>query len=347
MANPSTLREALDAKAVQALSPLDVRDDAALAEVVDVLAQPRPIGEAEAVEAWIKTSWEAVGVQKLDAAGKVRFAEFFRRIGFVPKYKSYGVKYAAPFGYALFDLKDGEGFSIQLHETMKIEAFHILAPHSQAFVLLCSREEWDKHGAEMVSLWEDGRPDESLLAYRPQPGDVTVVNDLSTIHSVIGCVLEEFATSSYDVVVRLHDQNAGRAVDLPAAHVPVSDVLATAGTFDPQHYVFRDGDDWTRQPVPENSYDIVSLEDKGLKGWHVVVDEGSSTEGKVGPDNILTVFNLSGTLALDVEGTQIELAAGDVTALAPGTAYRFTGSGGQAHVSLCDVSLEIAFADLR
>src|SRR5262249_43396974 len=40
-------------------------------------------------------------------------------------------------------------------------------------------------------------------------GDVFVIDQLNVVHTVIGCVLEEFATVSTDMVDRLHDQNAG------------------------------------------------------------------------------------------------------------------------------------------
>ena len=39
-----------------------------------------------------------------------------------------------------------------------------------------------------------------------------VIDRLRTVHTVVGCVLEEFATVSTDMVNRLHDQNAGREV---------------------------------------------------------------------------------------------------------------------------------------
>ncbi len=46
----------------------------------------------------------------------------------------------------------------------------------------------------------------------PRPGDVIVIDKLSVVHSVVGCVLAEFATVSTDMVDRLHDQNEGAPI---------------------------------------------------------------------------------------------------------------------------------------
>ena len=46
----------------------------------------------------------------------------------------------------------------------------------------------------------------------PDPGDVFVISELGVVHTVFGCVLEEYANVSTDMVARLHDQNAGRAI---------------------------------------------------------------------------------------------------------------------------------------
>jgi len=49
----------------------------------------------------------------------------------------------------------------------------------------------------------------------PSPGDVFVVNDLNIVHTVIGCVLEEFANVSADMVDRLYDQNLANREQIP------------------------------------------------------------------------------------------------------------------------------------
>jgi hypothetical protein len=41
---------------------------------------------------------------------------------------------------------------------------------------------------------------------------VFVISELGVVHTVMGCVLEEYATVSTDMVERLHDQNAGKRI---------------------------------------------------------------------------------------------------------------------------------------
>ncbi len=321
----------------------NVRDDAILTDVIATLGVPRPIGEVEAVEAWIKRSWIQAGIHDADAALRRRFADYFRRLGFVAKYKSYGVKYAAPFGYTLFDLQDNSGFSIQLHESAKVEAFHVIGLRKNAFMVLCTVPEWQQHAAEFVAAWADGHPETSPIAHQPRVGDVAVVEDLSTVHTVIGCVLEEYATSSYDVVLRLHDQNQGRPVVLPATHTPIREVLAQAEDVAPRR-VLRYGNGWQTAGMPSGTVDIAHLPGMGLIARHLVVDATTPSAGTVSTDNVVTLFVLDGAIDLDVDGAPMRLAAGDVTAMAPATAYRISGAG---RVAWCEVAAKFAFEDLR
>lgn len=345
MVNIEELNEVLVSGAVDFLHPCDVWDDGSLKNLRNALSVPRPICQVEAAEAWIKKSWAYLGVDSLDRQSRVRFAKFFLQLGVLPKYKSYGVKYAAPFGYSLFDLQDGGGFSIQLHETAKIEAFHVLGVHPCAFILLCTRTEWDLHGPQMVELWNAGRPEESHLAYRPAPGDVVVVENLSTVHTVVGCLVEEFATSSYDVVTRIHDQNVGRKLVLPSAHESLATVLKAAELLEPRRRVRR-FERWTHGQLSSDTLEIVSLGHEGLVAKHARL-VGEAFAGSVDDLTILTVVILAGEVRLTVDSVEFDLRAGDVTALAPNSWYSIESIGYEARVSLSQVSLEIAFADLR
>jgi hypothetical protein len=344
---PSTeeLNDVLLTGAVGGLGRCDVWDDDNLDSLRVVLAVPRPIGQVEAAEAWIKRSWAHLGVDSLDRQSRVRFARFFHKLGVLPKYKSYGVKYAAPFGYSLFDLQDGGGFSIQLHEELKIEAFHVLGVHPCAFILLCTPAEWDRYGRRMIELWAGGHPEKSHLAYRPAPGDVVVVENLSTVHTVVGCLVEEFATSSYDVVTRIHDQNFGRAVELPAEHESLMTVLKTAELLEPRRRVRR-VERWHDSPLDPEVLEIVSLEHAGLVAKHAEI-MGKTFAGVVSESTILTVVVLSGQARLEVDGAEIILTTGDVTALAPKSQYSIANIDYEVRISLCQVSLGIAFSDLR
>ena len=61
------------------------------------------------------------------------FSTAFHRLGFLRKYKSYGIKFSSPFGYSIFTLHDGKGFSVQVHQAAKVEAFHVFRCHDAAY----------------------------------------------------------------------------------------------------------------------------------------------------------------------------------------------------------------------
>jgi len=186
---------------------------AALKKLASHLHRPMSLPDTERVEAVLKTYLRAIFRQHLSGDDARFLALWQRDLGFVLKYKSYGVKCATPLGYSVFLQNPGEGFSFQRHLTHKTEIFHILDPLARALVFLCSSKEWEKaYDGERFQRWLDGAPDAELdrFAVRPRPGDVYHVSELGVIHSVLGCILEEFATVSTDMVDRLHDQNAGR-----------------------------------------------------------------------------------------------------------------------------------------
>ena len=144
-----------------------------------------------------------------------RVARFQQRTGFLCKVKPYAVKCATPLGYSVFFQRPGEGFSFQRHVTRKTEVFHILdvAPGGYAFV--CSHEDWTRtYDPARFAAWLAGDLDTDYDRFRfaVRPGDVFVIDRLNVVHTVVGCVLEEFATVSTDMVDRLHDQNAGRPI---------------------------------------------------------------------------------------------------------------------------------------
>jgi hypothetical protein len=185
----------------------------ALIQLADDLSQPMPLRETERIEDVLKTYLRRIFRQRLSLDDARFLAEWQRDLGFVLKYKSYGVKCATPVGYSIFLQNPGEGFSFQRHVTHKTEIFHILEPLEQALVFLCSSADWEAaYDHDRFRRWLDGSPDIEFdrFATRPRSGDVYHVSELGLVHSVLGCVLEEFATVSTDMVDRLHDQNAGR-----------------------------------------------------------------------------------------------------------------------------------------
>jgi hypothetical protein len=183
------------------------------------------LAETEEVEDEVKTLLRAIFREVVNGDDARFLAQWQHDLGFLLKYKSYGVKCATPLGYSVFLLNPGEGFSFQRHLTRKTEIFLILEPLERALVFLCTSPEWEAaYSTDLFQQWLDGARNKQLdcLAIRPLPGDVYHVHDLGLVHSVLGCILEEFATVSTDMVDRLHDQNAGRA----EPHIPREQVMA-------------------------------------------------------------------------------------------------------------------------
>ena len=179
------------------------------------LSRDLPIETLERFETILKT------VLRMNLRGKVRgetartVAEFQKEIGLLCKYKSYAIKCASPLGYSIFLQNAGEGFSFQRHVTHKTEVFHILDVKPGGYVFICDFKDWQQcYDRDSFSAWLAGAADERYerFRYRPQPGDVFTINELGVVHTVVGCVLEEFATVSTDMVDRLHDQNAGATI---------------------------------------------------------------------------------------------------------------------------------------
>jgi quercetin dioxygenase-like cupin family protein len=111
--------------------------------------------------------------------------------------------------------RPNEGFSLQRHITHKTEVFHILEVQPGAQVFLCDYEDWQKiYNKDTFMDWLSDHSNEQYDQYKfdPMPGDIFVIDKLNVVHTVIGCVLEEFATISTDMVDRLYDQNADKPI---------------------------------------------------------------------------------------------------------------------------------------
>ena len=185
------------------------------ASLVDALRTDSPIAVLErqngsssrfSSESWL-SRWTALRIRSL--------ASFQQDLGFLLKYKSYAVKAASPLGYSVFLQRRGEGFSFQQHVTHKTEIFYILDVLPGGFVFLCDFDDWKRiYDRDSFLAWMNGAPDSRYERFRfvPEPGDVIVIDKLSVVHSVVGCVLAEFATVSTDMVDRLHDQNEGQSI---------------------------------------------------------------------------------------------------------------------------------------
>jgi mannose-6-phosphate isomerase-like protein (cupin superfamily) len=186
---------------------------AALPVLAARLSADAPIEVVERFEAILKTvllEGLAGGVPGSTARDVARFQQ---QLGFLFKYKSYAVKCATPLGYSIFFQRPGEGFSFQRHVTRKTEVFHILDVLPGGYAFLCRYDDWARaYDPVSFAAWLAGGEDPRYDAFRfdVRPGDVFVIDQLNVVHTVVGCVLEEFATVSTDMVDRLYDQNLGK-----------------------------------------------------------------------------------------------------------------------------------------
>jgi len=291
------------------------------------------IEQTEAIEDVLKT-YLVPALRQTAGVDNRLLADWSRKMGFVLKHKPYGVKCSVPLGYSIFFLKPGEGFSFQRHLTRKVEVFHILRPLDGAKAFLCSSEQWESaYDAKRFGQWLSGSQDPAFdrFSRTPQAGDVMHVSELGVVHSILGCVLEEFATVSVDLVDRLHDQNS---------RAPVTD-------YPPRADVER----WLKglpTHLPTVAYDTLEHEPKPLARSEF--DDHVSTVLRTSEALIAEKFhvNAGGRLALDVDAARpralcilgghcdlflrgrdeggsadvaaIRLGPGDVTLIAPGAA---------------------------
>ncbi|MGO9241505.1 MAG: cupin domain-containing protein [Bryobacteraceae bacterium] len=183
--------------------------------LVELLREDAPIERTERLEALYKQVLRALLTRPISGPDARQVARYQRQLGFVLKYKSYAIKAATPLGYSIFLQSPGQGFSFQHHLVHKLEVFHILAVQPGGFVFLCDYQEWQQvYERRAFENWLGGAPNPAYERFKfvPDPGDVFVISELGVVHTVVGCVLEEYATVSTDMVRRLHDQNEGRLI---------------------------------------------------------------------------------------------------------------------------------------
>jgi len=179
------------------------------------LSEDQPIELLEKYEAILKHLLRALIHSGVNGEAARGIAAFQQKLGFLFKYKSYALKASSPLGYSVFIQNRGEGFSFQQHVTRKTELLHILEVRPGGYVFICPYDDWAAaYDERSFSAWLSGQanPRYDRFSFRPRPGDVFILGRLHIVHSVIGCVLEEYATVSSDMADRLHNQNAGKSV---------------------------------------------------------------------------------------------------------------------------------------
>ena len=315
---------------------------------LETLATPQPQETVEAIEVALKRHWSTVLEAGRDEATARAFSLTFHRLGFLRKYKSYGIKFSSPFGYSIFTLHDGRGFSVQVHTVAKVEAFHVFAAHDTSYAILSSEADWHASSAEFLSEWSAGVLDDGPLGFQPAAGDVMVIDDLGVVHAVIGCVLEEYATTSNDAVQRLHDQNIGDEVVLPERHPDLGEILRPLSLV-PRSRVQREQRGWEREALADTApvTTIVEMVDRGLRGFHLTLADGQQYRTDVEPEAVTTLVCLQGAIAVDVAGIELQLQPGDSAPIAPGWDAIVRATRGASRVAVSVVREDLAFADLR
>ena len=316
---------------------------ALLPAISDYFRADANIDKTEAVERVLKSILRVLFQSPLPGPTCRKIALFQNSYRFAYKYKSYAVKAATPLGYSIFLQEASQGFSFQRHITHKTEVFHILDTRPGALVFLCEFEDWQRHyEPQRFQKWLGGAKDDFFdqRTFRPRSGDVFIISELGVVHTVMGCILEEFATVSTDMVLRLHDQNQGCPV--PAHFTRQNAEREMLGLSLPSESRLVDRRTWKSEPIArlrcEGGFETV-LTDSFVRASHREVEAGARTELRQcrGVAAVIRVFSGSGTLwVLDdselrnPEQGAIAAVSGDVFLLSPGTWFGFKNEGREA-----------------
>ena len=330
------------------------------ASLVDALRTDSPIAILEASERQLKQVLGRELARPLDGAQIRSLAAFQQELGFLLKYKSYAVKAASPLGYSVFLQRPGEGFSFQQHVTHKTEIFYILDVLPGGFVFLCDFEDWKRiYDRSSFLAWMNGAVDDRYERFRfvPKPGDVIVIDRLSVVHSVVGCVLAEFATVSTDMVDRLHDTNEGRPIPPEFTRAFSEERIRTRQWPSTSRRVTFESSGWKRadiptRPVPGGEETVFDNDGRFSASVFRIAPQSKSAT-MTDPKRATSVHVASGS-GLLLLGTADELGlpsppslsakAGDLFLVAPAAHYAFVNTGPQpAIVARHEIQPNVAF----
>ncbi len=335
-------------------------------EELEALREPltsdMPIQRLEEVEAAWKQALIEILTAPLTGSEARQVAAFQRDVGLLPKYKSYAIKASSPLGYSVFFQEPGQGFSFQQHRVHKVEIFHVLDTRPGAFALICSLDEWKAaYEKDAFARWLDGAGNPRYERWRIplQPGDVLCLEKTGIVHSVIGCILEEFATISIDLVDRLHDQNEGAAIPESFCRETALRLLGDVPAPAASHEVLLPGQ--KRRPLPRRSFsggEIVTIGAvPGLRAERIRLEGGRRSPRQMSDEEALVLFVSRGDARLFL-GTAAELGRGDLPALElprgtaamipPGMSYEIESSAADVEVSRHALRPEVALtADVQ
>lgn len=288
-----------------------------------------------------------------------RVAAFQRDVGLLPKYKSYAIKASSPLGYSVFFQEPGQGFSFQQHRHHKVEIFHVLDVMPGAFALICGLDEWNAfYERDAFSRWLEGADNPIYERWRIplRPGDVLCLQETGIVHSVIGCILEEFATISTDMVDRLHDQNAGASIPESYCRDLALRLLSAVPSPPTSQSVSLPGQE-RRQLVRQGFIggDIATIgEVPGLRASRIRLEARRQSPPQKSEEKALVLFASRGDARL-VLGTEAELARQDPPSLElprgtaalipPGMCYEIAALETEVEISLHSIHPEVALTE--
>jgi mannose-6-phosphate isomerase-like protein (cupin superfamily) len=308
-----------------------------------------PFETLERLESVLKHIVRSVCAAPASGAAARELAAFQQRIGLLFKYKSYTVKAANPLGYSIFLQNPGQGFSFQRHVTHKVELFHVLHVHPGGYVFLCDYADWLRvYRPQPFARWFAGEPDPAIERFRfhPQAGDVVTIDRLNVVHTVIGCTIEEFATTSTDMVDRLHDQNPR---DQIPAHFTRQYAQSRLRLLPPpgragRRVALTPSGFETRplQVSPIEGGARLVLEDRFLTAARWFVDAGAATALEETGGDAVALYIFSGTGSLTILGPgetpasarPIPVGPGDPFVVPAGVRYRLEAAGERLALSL-------------
>jgi hypothetical protein len=159
------------------------------------------------------------------------------------------------------------------------------------------------------------------------------------VHTVIGCILEEFATVSTDMVHRLHDQNRGRPIPPHFTRAYAESQLLKLTL--PEQNRLVDFAAWSTRVIPriprQGGCETI-LVDSFLRASHRRIEGGCNTElmRSATAAAIVRVFSGRGTLWLAddselgrLDDAAIRTGAGDVFLIPPTASYGFRNDDSQ------------------
>lgn len=318
------------------------------ASLVGALRTDAPIAVLEQSERKLKDMLRLELAAPLDGPRIRALASFQQELGFLLKYKSYAVKAASPLGYSVFLQRPGEGFSFQQHVEHKTEIFYILDVLPGGYVFLCDFADWQRvYQRDSFLAWLNGAPDERYERFRfvPQPGDVIVIDRLSVVHSVVGCVLAEFATVSTDMVDRLYDQNEGRSIPAEFTRAFSEQRIRKLAWPETSHRVTLEPSGWSRTEISSHAIlggqKTTLGDDERFSASLIRIEPGGQSEVVHSPDRAISVHVAGGTGQLllgtadEMGGSiapRIAVRAGDLFLIAPHAHYAFLNDGNAALV---------------